>query len=90
MEAVERVRGKNKALKTIVEHTARDIDHPQDQTLILMHGDVPEEAEKLADMIRDAIPTLKDIRIQMVGPVIGAHCGPGTLACIFMGKGRQQ
>ena len=89
MEAVERVRGRNMAIKTIVEHTARDIDHPEDQTLILMHGDVPEEAEKLASMLRERIPTLRDIRIQIVGPVIGAHCGPGTLASIFMGKGRK-
>lgn len=89
MEAVERIRGYKKVLKTIVEYTARDIDHPENQTLILMHGDVPEEARKLADMLRERIPTLKDIRIQTVGPVIGSHCGPGTLASIFMGKGRQ-
>ena len=40
-------------------------------------------------MLRDRIPTLRDIRIQAVGPVIGAHCGPGTLACCFMGKERK-
>lgn len=89
MESVERVRGQKKALNTIVEYTARDIEHPEEQTLILMHGDVPEEAEALAGMLKERIPALHDIRIQIVGPVIGAHCGPGTLACIFMGKGRE-
>ena len=89
MEAVERVRGYKKALNTIVEYTARDIEHPDQQTLVIMHGDVPDEAQVLADMLRQLIPDLRDIRIQIVGPVIGSHCGPGTLACIFMGKGRQ-
>ena len=88
MDAVEKVRGHKKTLRTIVERTAENIEHPEDQTLILLHGDVPEEAEELAAMLRARIPTLKDIRIQIVGPVIGCHCGPGTLASVFMGKER--
>ena len=89
MEAVEKVRGHKKTLRTIVERTAECIEHPEAQTLVILHGDVPEEAEALASMLRERIPTLKDIRIQIVGPVIGCHCGPGTLASVFMGKERQ-
>lgn len=89
MEAVEKVRGHKKTLKTIVERTARSIVHPEEQTLVILHGDVPEEAEALAGMLRERIPTLKDIRIQIVGPVIGSHCGPGTLASVFMGGERE-
>lgn len=88
MDAVEKVRGHKKTLRTIVERTAENIEHPEDQTLILLHGDVPEEAEELAGMLRARIPNLRDIRIQIVGPVIGCHCGPGTLASVFMGKER--
>lgn len=89
MDAVEKVRGHKKTLRTIVERTAENIVHPEEQTLIILHGDVPEEAETLAGMLRERIPTLKDIRIQIVGPVIGAHCGPGTLASVFMGGERK-
>lgn len=89
MEAVEKVRGRKKTLKTIVERTAQSIEHPEDQTLLILHGDVPEEAETLAGMLRERIPTLRDIRIQIVGPVIGSHCGPGTLASVFMGSERE-
>lgn len=89
MEAVEKVRGRKKTLKTIVERTANSIVHPEEQTLVILHGDVPEEAEALAGMLRERIPTLRDIRIQIVGPVIGSHCGPGTLASVFMGKERE-
>ena len=89
MEAVEKVRGRKKTLKTIVERTAQSIEHPEEQTLLILHGDVPEEAEILAGMLRERIPTLKGIRIQIVGPVIGSHCGPGTLASVFMGGERE-
>lgn len=89
MEAVEKVRGRKKTLKTIVERTAQSIEHPENQTLMILHGDVPEEAETLAGMLRERIPTLRDIRIQIVGPVIGSHCGPGTLASVFMGGERE-
>lgn len=89
MEAVEKVRGHKKTLKTIVERTANSIVHPEEQTLVILHGDVPEEAAALAAMLRERIPNLRDIRIQIVGPVIGSHCGPGTLASVFMGGERE-
>ena len=89
LDPVEKVQGRKKALRTIVERTAENIEHPEDQTIIILHGDVPEEADKLAEMLRQRIPEIKDIRIQIIGPVIGAHCGPGTLAACFMGKERK-
>ena len=89
MEAVGKVRGHKKTLREIVERTAASIEHPEAQELVILHGDVPEEAEALAAMLRARIPALKDIRTQIVGPVIGAHCGPGTLAAVFMGKERE-
>ena len=88
LDPAEKVQGRKKALRTIVDRTAEYIEHPEEQTIIIMHGDVKEEAETLAKMLRQYIPDIKDIRIQMIGPVIGAHCGPGTLACCFMGKER--
>ena len=88
LDPAEKVQGRKKALRTIVERTAENIEHPEDQTVIILQGDVPEEADKLAEMLRQRIPQIKEIRIQIIGPVIGAHCGPGTLACCFMGKER--
>ena len=88
LDPAEKVQGRKKALRTLVERTAEYIEHPEDQTIILMQADVKEEAEYLAGMLKQRIPTLKDVRIQAVGPVIGAHCGPGTLAVCFMGKER--
>ena len=89
MDSAEKVQGRKKAIRTIVERTVENIERPEEQTLLILHADVPEEANRLAELLRQRIPTLRDIRIQLVGPVIGAHCGPGTLACCFMGKERK-
>ena len=88
LDPAEKVQGRKKALRTIVDRTAEYIEHPEDQTVVIMQADVEEEAKTLEKMLRQHIPAIKDIRIQTVGPVIGAHCGPGTLACCFMGKER--
>jgi len=88
LDPAEKVQGRKKALRTIVERTAEYIEHPEEQTVIILQGDVPDEAEKLSELLKARIPAIKEIRIQIIGPVIGAHCGPGTLACCFMGKER--
>ncbi len=88
LDPADKVQGRKKAIRTIVERTAEYIEHPEDQTVIIMQADVVEEAKTLAKLLVQRIPGIKDIRIQTVGPVIGAHCGPGTLACCFMGKER--
>ena len=89
LDPAEKVQGRKKAIRTLVDRTVENIEHPEDQTLIILHGDAEDEAKRMAEMIRNRIPDLKDIRIQMIGPVIGAHCGPGTLASCFMGKERK-
>ena len=90
LESAEKVQGRKKALRTIVDRTVENIENPEEQTLIVLHADAIAEAERVCEMLRQRLPEIKDIRIQMVGPVIGAHCGPGTIAICFMGKERQK
>ncbi|MBQ6950401.1 MAG: DegV family protein [Clostridia bacterium] len=88
IDPAEKVQGSKKAMKIIAERVAENIENPGEQTLILLHGDAEEEAMKLADIVKARIPEIKEIRLQMIGPVIGAHCGPGTMAVCFMGRER--
>ena len=57
------------------------------QTVFISHGDCLEDAEAVAQMVRERFGT-QDIRINYVGPVIGAHSGPGTLALFYLGTQR--
>lgn len=88
IEAAEKVQGSKKAMKLLAERVAENIENPGEQTLILLHADAEEEAIKLSEIVKTRVPEIKDIRLQIIGPVIGAHCGPGTLAVCFMGRER--
>ncbi len=88
IEPESKVQGRKKAMKTLADKVADNIIDPENQELLLMHGDVEDAAEDMAALIRHKVPNIGSIRIQMIGPVIGAHCGPGTLCIAFMGKER--
>lgn len=86
--SADKVRGRKAALRHIADKTAENILDPENQTLILMHADAPEDAARLEALIRERVPSIGGIETMYVGPVIGAHCGPGTIASCFMGKER--
>ncbi len=88
LEAHSKVQGRKKALKTLVDRAVETIGETSGKTVIILHGDILDEAEILRNQLKSRIPDLQDIRIQMIGPVIGSHAGPGTLSVCFMGNER--
>ena len=84
---VDKVRGRKKAMSYLVDKSAENITHPEDQEVIILHADAPQDAAKLDEMLKAKVPGVRT-RIECVGPVIGAHCGPGTVAICFLGKER--
>ena len=87
LECFSTVRGRKKSLKALVEHMKETAIDPAEQTVFIVHGDCMEEAETVAQMIRDEFG-VKEIIINFVGPVIGAHSGPGTMAIFYLGTHR--
>ena len=84
---VDTARGRKASIRALVaEMEKRGIDLPN-QHLFISHGDCEDDANYLAKLIREKFP-VKDITINYVGPVIGAHSGPGTLALFFLGNKR--
>lgn len=73
-----------RALLSEMEKTGVDISN---QHIFISHGDCEEDANYLASLIREKFG-VNEITINYVGPVIGAHSGPGTLALFFLGKNR--
>ncbi|MBO6010659.1 MAG: DegV family protein, partial [Oscillospiraceae bacterium] len=53
----------------------------------ISHGDCIEDAERLESMLAESCGH-KAAHISNIGPVIGAHSGPGTLALFFLGRQR--
>ena len=80
-------RGRKASIKALADEAAkRGIDLDQ-QTVFISHGDCLDEANLLADIMRTRF-NVKDVVISYVGPVIGAHSGPGTIALFFLGTER--
>ena len=87
LENVCKVRGRKKSLQALykeLENSAIDIS---EQTVFISHGDCLEDAELLAAMIKDNLGA-KQVIINYIGPVIGVHSGPGTVALFFVGEKR--
>ena len=80
-------RGRSAALKALVEHMAQTAEDPAGQTVFISHGDCLADAEKVAAEVKARFG-VQDVVINYVGPVIGAHSGPGTLALFFLGSKR--
>ena len=80
-----KARGRGASLTALVDHmeqTATDVD-----TVFISHGDCLADAEKVAADVKKRFGT-RDVVINTIGPVIGAHAGPGTVALFFLGTKR--
>jgi DegV family protein with EDD domain len=84
----EKEQGRKKALRCLVDKMSEYIYMPEGQSVFISHGDDIEAAEKVASMVKERFPQIGEIMISMLGTVIGAHSGPGTIALFFMGKTR--
>lgn len=84
---VEKARGRAASINSLFAKMKETAIDPEKQTIYISHGDCYDDAKKLADMITAEFG-ITDILISEVGPVIGAHSGPGTLALFFLGSKR--
>ena len=80
-------RGRRASLDGLCSRMKELAFDPANQMVFISHGDCEEDAKYLADRIRQTMG-VQNFVIDFVGPVIGAHSGPGTLALFFLGKER--
>ena len=85
---LEKVRGRKKSLNALVDHMEKSAVQPIDQQMVFItHGDCLEEAEYVAEQVKERFG-VKEVVINYVDPVIGAHSGPGTMALFFLADKR--
>ena len=77
--------GRKKSIRKMAEKLGETI--LEDTPIFISHGDCPEDAELLAKIIREDYGREVEL-ITLIGSVIGAHSGPGTLALFFRGTER--
>ena len=84
---IGKARGRQASLKALVDKMEKTVTEEGKKTVFISHGDCRKDAVAVADMVRERFGT-QDVRINYVGPVIGAHSGPGTLALFYLGTER--
>ncbi|MCI9277698.1 DegV family protein [bacterium D16-50] len=88
---IGKVRGRKKSLNALVDYMeekmgAWERENKEDMVFI-SHGDALEDAEYVRDQIKERFGC-EHFMINHIGPTIGAHSGPGTIALFFMGESR--
>ncbi len=84
---LKKTRGREFSLEAMVNLMKERITDLQDQTIFISHGDCLNEAMKVGQMIKDKYHA-ESIIYNTIGPIIGAHSGPGTIAVFFLGSHR--
>ncbi len=82
-----KVRGRRTSVEALAQKYDELALNTKEGTLFISHGDCLADAEYLASIIKNKHGVDVEI-ITDVGPVIGAHTGPGVLAFFFVGKER--
>ena len=86
LAVLSKISGRKKAIRTLAEKVISELTD-ESYPVYVVDADCPEEGDKLRDLILEKRPGANVVR-QIVGPVIGSHCGPGTLGVIFIGDKR--
>ena len=85
--SVAKARGRKASLQALVDKVVQPGEDEAKQPRHISHSDCGADAQFVADQIKQKYGT-KEIILNDIGPVIGAHTGPGCVALFFMGKHR--
>ena len=88
---IGKVRGRKKSLSALVDYMEEKMgswaEENREDCVFISHGDALEDAEYVRDLIKERFG-FRNFLISHIGPTIGAHSGPGTIALFFMGESR--
>lgn len=86
---IEKHRGRKRVLKRMLQLMEERGDQISEQHIGINHSDDEEIAVELKAAIEEKFNP-RSIEMHMIGPVIGAHVGPGTLSVYFLNKRKEQ
>ena len=87
LRVVKKIRGRHKAMVAQVECIVKTWSPEISKSVVIGHGDDLKAAEELKEYVENKLPDA-EIYISDIGPIIGAHTGPGVMVLAFWGTGR--
>jgi DegV family protein with EDD domain len=82
---IEKIRGKKKVYRRIVELMKERGENFSNQIIGICHADTEETLEEVKTLIMEELQP-KDIFTSSIGSAVGAHTGPGAIAIFFLNK----
>ena len=89
LRIIDKVRGNVKAIDTLTKRVKIGVLNPQEQSVYVCHADDEEKAHFIGKKLVEEVG-FKDYKVYFMGPIIGAHTGPGLVAVFFLGKYREE
>lgn len=89
LATVDKARGRKRALEYLVKKVGELGEDLDKYPVFVSHSDCIEDAQWIADEVKKRFGA-KEVVINDIGPVIGAHTGPGCVVPCFIGKERVQ
>lgn len=87
LEVWQKVRGNKQCFKKVLKDIKELVENAGEQTLIVSEADAPEKAREYgAALVAEC--GFRDVFYTHIGPIIGAHTGPGLISVFFVGKER--
>lgn len=80
-----KVQGRKHSLKALFEQVEKTALEPEKQTVFISHGNSEADANWLAERLKHKLG-VPSVMISQIGPIVGSHAGPGTVAVFFMDK----
>lgn len=86
--AMEKVRGRKQSLNALLDHMEKTATQPvADQMVFVSHGGAKEDLDYVVEEAKRRFGVTR-VYTNFIGPVIGSHSGPGTIALFFLGSVR--
>ncbi len=85
LSTIDKIKGRKKALLSLISHMQDKMIAEENDVIIIVHADCPDEVEFLKEKVIEKTG-ITTIISNYIGPVIGSHTGPGTMALVFVGK----
>ena len=88
--AYKKAHGKRKAWSELIADMKDTMNEqtPEEEVAVI-HSGTPEDAEQFRAKILETYPQLKKVTVNLLGPVITAHVGPGFMAVVYHGTNRK-
>lgn len=86
IEKYSTARGMKRAVLTLADECVQNVDEVDKYPILVIHADNEEMANIAVERLKSGLGEKADIKVYPIGPVIGTHCGPGTVGLVYYQK----